>query len=202
MGQSIRYEAFDKRLAGHGANINSQFGEDGLIKRVFEIMPPVNRWCLEVGAADGEFYSNTLSLRREDWRAILIEKGKEAFDRLNAKYGRESHCFNAPVTSLDPFLTKVAAPANIDFVSIDIDGHDYWVWVRTSECRPRVVLIEYCYWRGDEYYLPPEQSAESPENQASEHPILELAKDRGYTLVARTYCNLLFVDSNEWEKDL
>ncbi|MGH2997182.1 MAG: hypothetical protein ACRDM9_12780, partial [Gaiellaceae bacterium] len=35
------------------------------------------------------------------------------------------------------------APPDVDFLSLDIDGNDYWVWQAISAAEPRVVAIEY-----------------------------------------------------------
>jgi hypothetical protein len=39
----------------------------------------------------------------------------------------------------------------IDLLSIDIDGNDYWIWKAIECVRPRVVVIEYnTYWMEEE----------------------------------------------------
>ena len=38
---------------------------------------------------------------------------------------------------------KNDVPAEIDLLSIDIDGNDYWVWQAMNATSPRVVVIEY-----------------------------------------------------------
>ena len=43
-------------------NIYSQGGEDGLIDRIFDIIDTRDNWCVEFGAADGHWLSNTKNL--------------------------------------------------------------------------------------------------------------------------------------------
>ena len=49
-------------LANFAQNITSQNGEDGVIGKIFEIMPPLNKFCVEFGAWNGFHLSNTCSL--------------------------------------------------------------------------------------------------------------------------------------------
>src|SRR5687768_11564360 len=64
-------------LLGRQRNDTSQFGEDGLIEAVLDRIGETNRWCFEVGAADGLFFSNTKRLRDAGWNCILIEANAE-----------------------------------------------------------------------------------------------------------------------------
>ena len=44
--------------------------------------------------------------------------------------------------NINQLLTEASVPPDIDFVSIDIDGNDYWVWDAISVTTPKVVIIE------------------------------------------------------------
>jgi hypothetical protein len=44
--------------------------------------------------------------------------------------------------NVNQLLTKAPVPPEIDFMSIDIDGNDYWVWDAISVTSPKVVIIE------------------------------------------------------------
>ncbi len=43
-------------------NNYSQTGEDGVIKKILEILPENDNWCVEFGAWDGIFLSNVKNL--------------------------------------------------------------------------------------------------------------------------------------------
>ena len=47
-------------------------------------------------------------------------------------------------------LEKFGFTGELDLLSIDIDGMDYWVWEAVSACSPRVVAIEYNWLFGAE----------------------------------------------------
>lgn len=42
-------------------NIYSQTGEDGIVRKILEVLPEKDKWCVEFGAGDGVFLSNVRS---------------------------------------------------------------------------------------------------------------------------------------------
>lgn len=77
----------------------------------------------------------------------------------------------------------------IDLLSIDMDGNDYWVWKAISEIEPRVVIIEYNAALGAEKSrtIPynPEfvRHSGSLYHGASLRALTNLAQDKGYCLI-------------------
>ena len=49
-------------LSDYKKNIYSQGGEDGVIDKILEIIHQGDNWCVEFGAADGKYLSNTKNL--------------------------------------------------------------------------------------------------------------------------------------------
>ena len=61
-------------LIQYEKNYTSQFGEDGILERALELLPALDRWCVEFGAWDGKYLSNTYSLiEKHEYSAIMIE---------------------------------------------------------------------------------------------------------------------------------
>ncbi len=184
-------------LNGCAQNVTSQFGEDGLVKAVFERIGETNRYCFEVGAGDGETLSNTMRMRIDGWRALLIEQDESLFKQSQQYENATVHCIRAQIGAeckIDSLLAAYGAPRDLDFASIDIDGQDYWVWHDMERFKPRVVLIEYHYSRSDRFI--PERNTgvgKRGGEQATEQAIVELGESKGYRMVARTLCNCLFV---------
>lgn len=197
----------DWDLNRHGARTYSQFGEDGILKRVFEIIGTTNRYCLEFGGYDGLAMSNTARLlRQENWHGAFIEADSQAFAKLQANYVdypevRAIQAFVNP-DNIEALLEQLGAPKTFDLLSIDIDGNDYWVWQAITHWRPRVVIAESngAYpppekwvmqynpahsWQGDDYY------------GASAQSLTELARTKGYELICceEQGSNLIFVRS-------
>lgn len=194
--QHINYEAKVAWLEGQAANIYSQFGEDGLVACVLGKIGETNRCCFEIGAADGLFFSNTLRLRERGWRAVLFEKDYTLWRRCYDTYSSETvQVLSGSVVNLNKALkySIIQHVKTPDFGVIDIDGQDYWMWYDLTDYRPRVMLVE--YRAGNLVDAVPERG--SDQGQAGLYAIEELGKEKGYTLVATTLCNALFVDVDE-----
>jgi hypothetical protein len=193
-------DASGQWLDGRQRNDTSQFGEDGLIEAVFARIGHTTRWCFEVGAADGLFFSNTKRLRDLGWHAILIEgDGRLAQECRNFENDRVQVVHERIDSgSLDAILARCGSPRP-DLGVIDIDGQDYWAW-KGLVTRPRVMLVEFMYVNEnmtDPTFIP----AEGEPGQAGLEAIIGLGVEKGYMPLATTYCNVLFVDKDVWESN-
>jgi hypothetical protein len=172
-------------------NVYSQWGEDGVLAEIFNRIGAENKWCLECGAAEGLFFSNTRTLIEAGWTGVLVEADSSRYERLvkNCE-GLSAHCLNANVgreNRLDDLLASKGAPPEIDLVSIDVDGQDFYAFNAMLRFKPRVVVIE--YGQGDPDLLP----TLGGEGQAGLHTITGLAIGKGYVPVWRSQTNLVFV---------
>lgn len=176
-------------LMDRARNEYSQFGEDGVVDAIFSVIKPANRWCFECGAADGMFFSNTRRLLRKGWDGILVEAEPLVFDRLvqNTK-GLNARCVEQRLESLDEILMVCGAPADIDLVTIDVDGQDYYLFNSLIRFRPRVVIIEFSAKAAPDFI--PERGGEG---QAGLEAIRRLARGRMYQDIHQTWCNLILV---------
>lgn len=195
-----------------GLRVFSQFEEDGIVLFLLATLGASTNTFVDVGAGDGVFASNCANLAINfgfhgllvDGSATLVERGKKF-------YGEH------PDTSLYPptFVHASVTPANvnelvraaglsgdIDLLSIDIDGNDYWIWEALTVVSPRVVLIETHPELGRRSLVAP--YADDPSNVpgrpahflgASPAAMTVLARRKGYRLVAanRFGFNLFYV---------
>lgn len=189
-GGTVNYQAIAPWLQGRGGNVFTQFGEDGLIAACLEQIGETNQQCFEIGAADGFFWSNTLRLRDEGWRAVLIESDPEQFRQLNERFGKFAHCIQETCTDLDATLSKTTLDLEPDLGVIDVDGQDWWLWHDLTKYSPRIMLVEIS--TAGPYQPIPDRGVASPA-QAGLKAIEYLGISKGYSLVATTYCNALFV---------
>jgi len=193
-------------LSHFAKNVTSQNGEDGIIAELFSRIGLTNRRCIEFGAWDGKYLSNTWDLwHNKDWAAMLIEGDRERFldlQKILAAFPK-TVAINAFVgASSESHLDAILASsgwldATIDLLSIDIDGDDYHVWEALTNCRPRVVVIEY------NPSIPPDVAIVQKQGEyfgASAGALLELAKSKGYRLVALTATNCVFVADEDFAK--
>ena len=176
----------------YGYNVTSQHGEDGVIEKMFRIIKPTNKFCVEFGAMDGITWSNTYNLiMNHDWRSVQIEMRGDFFKDLVKTYEHKPVvCINKTVLpeNIETILTQNNVPQDLDFMSIDVDGLDYNIFEAMTNFRPKVIIIE-CNpeYRNGEFVISPPASLAS---------IVSLAKNRGYELVAVTGVNAIFVQEN------
>lgn len=176
-------------------DVYSQFGEDGLIQGIFDHIGIVNKWCFEVGAADGEWLSNTKLWRDRGWSALLVESEPKAFSKLKRFENERVRCVCEHVgpDSLDRLLAIAGAPIDLDLGVIDVDGQDWWILDGLKNFKPRVLMVEFS------------QTFDAPipklggAGQACKTHICELAATKGYRLVAETLVNALFVREELWK---
>ena len=194
-------------LLGHSSNTYSQTGEDGIIAKILSLLPETDRWCVEFGAWDGIHLSNVRKLILESqYNAVMIEGDASKFQLLKTNYSdnKNVHVVNAFVgfertSSLDKILSAYEIPKNFDFLSIDIDGNDYYSWEAVEEYRPKVVCIEFNPTIPSEAHFV--QPANPRINQGCSVLALDqLARSMGYQLICVLPWNAFFVDEKYFER--
>lgn len=179
-------------------NVYSQFGEDGIIHDILQMLPTRDYWCVEFGAWDGRFLSNTCRLiEEENYAAVLIEGNSGKFKELHSNFKKfeNVHCIcqliGFETNKLDEVLARTPISKTFDFISIDIDGCDYHVWNSLTEYRPKIVCIEFnpTCGIGVEFVQERDFSVSAGASLAS---LIMLGKSKGYELVATTRNNGFF----------
>jgi len=182
-------------------NIHSQHGEDGKIEKILEVIGCTHSgWCVEFGAWDGIYNSNTYNLiENKKFNAVLIEGSFEKF------YELKKNMQNFPVTcirelvgfgennNLDKLLKSTRIPNSFDVLVIDIDGNDYHVWKSITAYRPKLIVIEFNPTIPDEIEFIQEPMSHL-NHGASLKSLIFLGKEKKYELVATTLNNAFFVD--------
>ena len=190
-------------------DVHSQFGEDGILERIFEVLdgpgaPSRPRWCVEFGAWDGVHLSNTRHLiETHRFHGILIEASSLRYaDLLRNADGlsrvqplRAFVEFEGP-NRLDELLKSTDCPKQFDLLSIDVDGNDYHIWDSVEIYRPRIVVIEFN--PTIPYHVRFVQPRRRGVAQGSSiRSLVELGERKGYRLAAVTTANAIFVTESE-----
>lgn len=126
------------QLEKNEKQIHSQNGEDGIIHCIFRHVGTSSKYYVEFGAADGSYLSNTRYLREcEGWKGLLLDSGYE-----NPSINLHREFISAE--NINQIFEKYGVPENLDLLSIDIDGNDFYVWQALDpKYKPRLVVIEY-----------------------------------------------------------
>ncbi len=189
-------------LSSFARNVHSQTGEDGVIEEALRRLAEhtsLDRWCVEFGAWDGLHLSNTLNLiRGQQYSAVLIEADPKKYRELCANLPGD-HLIKLQTyveldgpRRLDGILAETPIPRDFDFVSIDIDGCDYYILESLVDYRPKLICIEFNPTIPNEVEYVQERSFEVKRG-ASAASLVKLAEQKGYTLAAVTPLNVFFV---------
>jgi hypothetical protein len=69
------------------SDVTSQIGQDGILEKVFSLIGDGKKFCVEFGAWDGKFLSNTWNLIvNKRWNGVLIEGNPEKFKQLTSNH--------------------------------------------------------------------------------------------------------------------
>jgi len=125
-------------LSSYEYSLYSQNGEDGVLTKIFQLIEPTSRYCVEFGAHDGITTSNTYLFRSQGWECLLLDRMFE-----NPEYNLHKEFITAE--NINALFDKYHVPCDLDLLSIDIDYNDFYVWkaIDNSKYRPMVVVIEY-----------------------------------------------------------
>jgi hypothetical protein len=191
------------RLLDFRKTIHSQFGEDGIIEKIFEIIGTTSKVCVEFGAWDGFFLSNTAALWTKDWKGVLIEAEQNKFLALLDNV-RNYSC--VPILAkvgidednhLETILHRRGITEPIDLLSIDIDGNDYYIFQSLTTLRPRVIICEYNPTMPAHIDIYPDYDNHTGCSVAA---LVRVARSKGYQLAALTEVNAFFVVEEEFAK--
>lgn len=139
-----------RSLENFGYKVYSQNDEDGIIKEIFCRIGTTNKEFIEFGVQDG-LECNSHYLLHLGWKGLWIEGSKKYCHVMNIKFkpvisnGRLRIC-NAFITrdNINQLIEENSFKSKEpDFLSIDIDGNDWYVWEAINCIKPRVVCIEY-----------------------------------------------------------
>lgn len=197
------------RLIDYRSKGFSQSGEEGIIRRIFEILGIETGLCCEFGAWDGVYLSNTRALMLQGWQGLMIEADPKRFEDLKATYpeGSKGICAREFVDSGENSLARIAERNGItdrfDFVNIDIDGLDYAMFQTLSQF-PRVPLVacieaHTCHRADDEREVPPHPVGRDPGQPLGLY--MKTAKAMGYRLVCYLATNAFFIHEDAGHHD-
>jgi len=129
----------------------SQHGEDGILLYLFSLLGTTNKKCIELCGGYG--YDNTTNLIiNHAWHGLFfdgdekkIRKGQRFFARCADTKTWPPKLVHAWITAenINHLFQKHGMTGEIDLLSLDMDGVDYWVWKAIDCIQPRVVVLEY-----------------------------------------------------------
>lgn len=181
-----------------GFRVFSQFEEDGKLLFIFALIGIPSGTFVDIGAADG-INSNCANLALNfGWHGIFIDGNKDNIRKGEAFYNQHPDTWEYPPKfihsmvmreNINDILKKADVPMDVDLMSIDIDGNDYWVWDAIDCITPKVIIIETHIEFGlRSIVVPYDKDYKFPGKHPDYHgasPIamVKLANSKGYRLV-------------------
>ena len=140
---------YEKCLELYGFKVYSQNDEDGILEEIFKRIGTTNKIFIEFGVQNG-LECNTHYLLHKDWHGLWMEGSKNSVKEILVRFfpvirTNQLKCLNAFITkdNINDLINSAGIGGEIDLLSIDIDGNDYYVWEAINVVQPRVVVIEY-----------------------------------------------------------
>lgn len=184
---------------------HSQYYEDGMIREALESVNSINKgFFVDVGSWDGVYLSNTLRLIEDfNFEGICIEANENRHNQAveNLK-NYNVKCVNTLLSmdesnSLDYILERNNCPKEFDFLSIDIDGVDWWIWKSLKNFFPKVVIMEYNANHNNCSIMEYDSNYVHENNinyYGATPPALNLlANNKNYDLVGMNKVNMIFI---------
>ena len=137
----------EKCLERYGYKVYSQYDEDGILQEIFRRIGTTDKSFVEFGVQDG-LECNSHYLLLLGWSGLWIEGNKDYCEGIKRKF--EQVINSGKLRIKESFITKeninalissAGLAGEIDFLSIDIDGNDYYIWEEIKVINPRVCVL-------------------------------------------------------------
>lgn len=166
----------------------SQNGEDGITLEVARRLGIEKGFCVEVGANDGYYCSNTAHLIELGWTGKFIEADFDLYKRCAQNWSFtpqvKAICSRVDGKNINAFVGH-----ECDVLSLDTDGSDYEIF-KGLNAKPKIVIIEI------DSSIPPGDEGFNSDGGASYRTAVRLGIDKGYFLLCHTGNLILVVNEH------
>jgi hypothetical protein len=128
--------------------VSSQHGEDGILAEILRRTGTSgDPHFVEFGIGRGVEGNCVLLADMLGWHGVFIEIDPGHHELLSKKYrwNPKVQTLREMVTpqNVEQLFAAAGVPTELDVLSIDVNGLDYWIWRGVNRFQPRVVVIEY-----------------------------------------------------------
>jgi hypothetical protein len=137
----------------------SQTGEDGILLYLFALIGATNRRAVEICAGNGITCNTANLIINHGWHGLLFDGNREQIRFGQRFYAQHEDTFLSPPRLVHAWITRDNVNdlimqhgfrGEIDLLSLDLDGVDYWIWQAITCIQPRVVVLEFSNMWGPE----------------------------------------------------
>jgi len=184
-----------------GFRVQSQQEEDGILLFIFSLIGTTNKRCVEICAGDGIECNTANLIINHGWIGLLCDGNGTNIERARRFYTTHPDTRTWPPAIVKEWLTRSNVNSvimdhgfqgDIDLLSVDVDGIDYWLWKEISCISPRVVVLEFNHLWGPDIAVTVPYSDDfvaeftrygSDYAGASLNAFVKLSSEKGYRLV-------------------
>jgi len=137
-----------ERITDAEVAVFSQFGDDGIIQYLINLVKPLPDSFIEIGVEDYSEANTRFLLMNNNWQGLLMDASAAGLARLRVDPLFWRHALRAErvfVTreNINEVITRSGFKGEIGLLSIDLDGNDYWVWKAINCVQPVIAIVEY-----------------------------------------------------------
>lgn len=130
----------------------SQSGEDGILHYIFSLIGTNSKRCVEICAGVGSECNSANLILKHGWHGLLVDGNKQNVAQGKEFFGNHPDSKLVPplyflrwITrdTVNTILDEAGFSGEVDLLSLDMDGVDYWIWDAIDRINPRVVVVEY-----------------------------------------------------------
>lgn len=135
-----------------GFKAYSQTDEDGILWYIFSLIGEKYRTCVELCCGDGIECNSANLIINHGWYGLLVDGNPVNIRHADAFYFSHVATRGFPPKVVYSWITRENVndilvshgfEGEVDLLTIDVDGMDYWIWKAISAVSPRVVVVEY-----------------------------------------------------------
>jgi hypothetical protein len=134
-----------------GFRVYSQFEEDGILLYIFSIIGTTNKRVVEICASNGVECMATNLIINHGWNGLLFDGDKKNVeDGIKFFTSNDSTWLHPPIfkeawltcENINELIKESDFVGEIDLLSLDIDGNDYYIMEAINVIKPRVIICE------------------------------------------------------------
>lgn len=134
-----------------GFRVYSQFEEDGILLYLFSIIGTTNKRVVEICAGDGSECMASNLIINHGWYGLLFDGNNQNVEKGNQFFASHKSTFLLPPVfkhawitkdNIDSLIKDSGFGGEVDLLSMDIDGNDYYIMEAIQCIKPRVIICE------------------------------------------------------------
>jgi len=134
-----------------GFQTYSQFEEDGILLYLFSIVGTSNKRIVEMCVGNGRECMATNLIINHGWEGLLFDGDADQVKSARDFFREHPSTFACPpavvhawldVDNVNALISEYGFSGEVDLLSLDIDGNDYWLLKSITAINPKIIICE------------------------------------------------------------